>query len=203
MKIGRVLDALVLPIAKLLEPREHVLPDGGVNLAVGFGIGMRKDGSPSLLSQGVARHCVMLYKAGMAKKILFSGGSEGGGVTEASAMKSVALAMGVRDEDALVEEYSRNTHSNALNVVRMVKGIASQQRDTPACISIATVGQSLHARRCYACLKKVAPKNWAIFRLKATCHYDSFCTQRRLSAEWKFLPWELVWTVLFKILRWT
>jgi len=74
VKLNRFLDALAWPVAKLLDRREDVLPFDGVDYVIGFGIGMRARGKPSLLSEGVARRCAELFKAGLAKNIIFAGG---------------------------------------------------------------------------------------------------------------------------------
>lgn len=42
MNLDRFLNALALPVAKLLERGEDVLPLDGVDYVIGFGIGMRK-----------------------------------------------------------------------------------------------------------------------------------------------------------------
>jgi uncharacterized SAM-binding protein YcdF (DUF218 family) len=202
MNIDRALDVLVRPITKLLEQSAHKFPKGGVDLAVGFGVGgVGPNGESNLISEDIARYCALLNLRGIARGIILTGGSGTGSVTEASAMKSVALAMGVPKEAIFIEQHSRNTHINALNVVRLIK--ASFPAWETNLLSIATVGQSLHAGRCYACLKKVAPKSWTIFRLKAGRHYDPYCTQWRWRNEWRLAPWELAWRVLSKFLRWT
>jgi len=199
MDWNRVLDALVLPFAKLLEPRESEWPGRVVDIAVGFGIGMRPGGDPSLLSSGVALRCVELFKAGLASTIVFTGGTSENGVSEAAAMKNVAVRGGVPEEQILIEEFSRNTRQNALNVLALIRRDLFKA-DVP--VKVATVGQHLHARRCYNAFRRVAPKKWTVIGKKAYCPYDPQSTQWRLGSEWRFFPWELAWNMLFKILRW-
>ena len=62
--LERFLDLCFLPLSKLYEKREDVLPEERVDYVIGFGIGMRKDGEPSLLSRAVASRCVEIYKSG-------------------------------------------------------------------------------------------------------------------------------------------
>jgi len=200
VKPNKFLDALVSSVARTFERRESPLPPGGVNIVIGFGIGMRVDGSPSLLSEAVAFRCARLYIVGLAKMIIFTGGASENDITEAEAMKKVAVAAGVPEEFVFVEQSSRNIHQNALYVWAMIKehGLAKDG------LCFATVGHRLHAGRCFDSIERVFPKCLQIFLLKAHSEYDPECTQRRLGSEWKFLPWEIVWTILFKIkfVRW-
>ena len=56
MNWERILDDLVLPFAKLLEPREGS-PGTNYDIIIGFGIGMRPRGLPSVPSLAVAFQC--------------------------------------------------------------------------------------------------------------------------------------------------
>ncbi|MBU3918783.1 YdcF family protein [Patescibacteria group bacterium] len=189
------MDTLASPLAKLLERREDALPLNGVDYAIGFGIGMRENGEPSLLSEGVARRCTELFKAGLAENIIFTGGLYEGSVTEAKAMKDIALALGVPEERIFIEEFSRNTYQNAVHVLSLMRQRGLEREG----LTIATVGQNLHAGRCYYSFKKEAPSSWKVFLKKAYSEYDPECTSRRLTFEWRFLPWEIIWTILFRI----
>ncbi len=182
-------------MAKLLERREDVLPFDGVDYVIGFGIGMRARGKPSLLSEGVARRCAELYKAGLAKKIIFAGGLYEGDVTEAQAMKDIACTAGVPGEKILIEEFSRNTYQNAVHVLSLMRrGNLAREG-----LTVAVVGQNIHAGRCCYSFKKEAPPSWKIFLKKAYSEYDPECTSRRLTSQWRFVFWEIVWTILFKL----
>ncbi len=196
MKLDRFLDRLVSPLARILERREDPLPQGGVDVVVGFGIGMRADGSPSLISRAVAVRCAILYKQKLARTIIFTGGSSESNITEAEAMRSIAIwSFGIPSDEIFIDNASKNTHQNALNVWAMLKrkGLAKNG------LRFAVVGQDLHVGRCYDSLRRVVPKSSRVFLLKAYSRYDPECTQKRLTAEWRFIPWEIIWTVLFKI----
>jgi len=195
VKLDRFLNALVKPIVKILEREGDHLCIDVANIAIGFGIGMRADSSPSLLSKSVALRCAGLYNSGHIRMIIFTGGASENNITEAEAMKEVAVAEGVPEKYILVEQSSKNTHQNALYVWAMIKGLGLAKEG----LRIATVGHCLHAGRCYDSVKRVFPKTSQIFLLKAYSRYDPECTQRRLTAQWKFVPWEFVWTILFKI----
>jgi len=195
VKLNRFLDALAWPVAKLLDRREDVLPFDGVDYVIGFGIGMRARGKPSLLSEGVARRCAELFKAGLAKNIIFAGGLYESNVTEAQAMKNIARGEGVPEKSILIEEFSRNTYQNAVHVLSLMRreGLAREG------LTVAVVGQNLHAGRCCYSFKKEAFPSWKIFLKKAYSEYDSECTTRRLTSQWRFVFWEIVWTILFKL----
>lgn len=198
--LDRLLDALVLPVSKLYERREDVLPEDGVDCVVGFGIGMRADGQASQLSAAVARRCAGLYKAGLAQGIIFTGGASENNVTEAEAMRSVALEMDVPEDKIFIEEFSRNTRQNSVNTVALMERHDPDSGNKN--FNIATVGHFFHARRCQGSFKKAAPRNWQVFGFKAYSPWDPECTQKRLHAEWKFVLWEMPMFILFKLLRW-
>jgi uncharacterized SAM-binding protein YcdF (DUF218 family) len=195
VELKRFLNALAAPFAKILEREGDSLCLDETNIAIGFGIGMRADGSPSLLSKSVALRCAGLYDRGCVRMIIFTGGASEKSITEAEAMKRVALASGVPEDSILVEQYSRNTHQNALRVWAIIesKGLAKK------ILRFAIVGQYLHVGRCYDSVRRVFPKTSQICLLKAYSRYDTECTQKRLTAQWKFVPWEIIWTLLFKI----
>jgi len=59
---------------------------------------------------------IKLYKNGWAPKLIFSGAAQDkSGPSNAEAMRRIARANGVPDEDILVEEYSATTKENAEN----------------------------------------------------------------------------------------
>jgi len=173
-----------------------VLPEEGVDYVVGFGIGMRGNGEPSLLSRAVACRCLEIYKSGKCRKIIFTGGNSENNISEAEAMKRVALEQGVPEDKIFIENLSRNTRENSINTLKLLT------RLDPKSLSIGTVGHFLHARRCYNAFKKVAPQDWQVFCLKTYSPWDPKCTQKRLHSEWRFIFWEIPMFTLFKLLRW-
>lgn len=106
-------------------------------------------------------HTVDLYKRGLIKKILISGGS--GMVIydeepEANKFQRAMLMMGVAQEDIWIENATRNTHESAQEVKRMLDSLQIQDRD---CFLITS---AFHMRRSQACYIKVG------------LHMDSFST---------------------------
>jgi uncharacterized SAM-binding protein YcdF (DUF218 family) len=56
-----------------------------------------------------------LYRAGLAKRLILSGGPGDGAITEATAMRGYALSHGVRAEDIFVDDHGLNTAATVRN----------------------------------------------------------------------------------------
>lgn len=68
------------------------------------------DGRPSKVFAARLDHAVSLYFAGVAPRLVLTGGkAEGDRTTEAAAGRAFAMELGVPPEDILVEEHSRTT----------------------------------------------------------------------------------------------
>lgn len=103
-------------------------------------------------NQGADRiiHTVQLYKLGLIKKILVSGGSGrliDIGEREADEVKATMLLMGVSEADILLENESRNTHESAHLVVEMLGDSVTADQ----CVLITS---AFHMRRSVACFVK-------------------------------------------------
>jgi uncharacterized SAM-binding protein YcdF (DUF218 family) len=99
-------------------------------------------------------HSVQLYKSGLVKKLLVSGGS--GLLTtrrkqEADEMADALLLMGVAKDDILIENKSRNTRESALEVKKMLEQISRPD----SCLLITS---GYHIRRSKACFTNVGWK---------------------------------------------
>lgn len=102
-------------------------------------------------------HTVLLYKKGLIKKILISGGTGkliNPSFSEANQLKSVFNYMGVPDHDLLIEGDSRNTHESAIAVRKLLP-----DGDGTNCLLITS---STHIPRAIGCFKK-AGMNCAVF----------------------------------------
>ena len=96
-------------------------------------------------------HSFMLYKKGIIKKILISGGSGqllDPTYSEARELYSMYLMMGVPPSHLAIEGESRNTYESAVAVKKMLTGIAK-----PSDCLLITSGY--HLPRSLACFKKV------------------------------------------------
>jgi uncharacterized SAM-binding protein YcdF (DUF218 family) len=95
-----------------------------------------------------AVHAVELYKKGIIKKIMISGGSGRLTITarnEADELFKAMELMGVQSADMSLENESRNTHESAVKVKELLK--AEQGR------SYLLITSAFHMRRSAACFK--------------------------------------------------
>jgi uncharacterized SAM-binding protein YcdF (DUF218 family) len=105
-------------------------------------------------------HSIQLYKLGLIKKILVSGGS--GRLLEqdepeANKFKKVMLIAGVSDADIILENTTRNTHESAVVVKKILDSLNFKSED---CLLITS---AFHMRRSIACYRKVglAPESFS------------------------------------------
>ena len=97
-------------------------------------------------------HTVELYKLGLIKKILISGGSgrlSGIDEPEADKYQKAMIMMGVNPQDIWIENETRNTHESAVEVKRMLDSLNFKAED---CFLITS---AFHMRRSLACYRKV------------------------------------------------
>lgn len=90
-----------------------------------------------------------LYKEGWADTIIFSGAAAEGDVSNAKAMKRIAIKMGVPEEAILIEEKSTTTLENAEMSAIIITEIGAK--------SIILVTSPYHQRRTYELFKKSLP----------------------------------------------
>ncbi|MCA4899862.1 MAG: YdcF family protein [Bacteroidota bacterium] len=122
-------------------------------------------------------HTLQLYKLGIIKKIVISGGS--GKLTEVPKQEADYLAdafrlMGVPDSAMVIENKSRNTHESAVEVIKILTNNTSPDR----CLLITS---SYHLRRSDACY---AHEGWKM----DTFSTDFISHKRRFSFEALFIP---------------
>lgn len=120
----------------------------------GATVPQRKPNDRVYLTHGADRivHTVQLYKLGLIKKILITGGSSrllDIGEREADEFKEVMVLMGVHENDIVTESNSRNTHESALEVKKMADSLNLHADE---CLLITS---AFHMRRSVACFKKV------------------------------------------------
>ncbi len=95
---------------------------------------------------------IQLYKRGIVRKLLISGGDGklmGTSYLESELAKNFALDMGVKPEDLLIEDNSRNTHENAI----FSKQVLEKQGITNAKIVVFT--SASHIPRAMGCFQKI------------------------------------------------
>lgn len=86
-----------------------------------LGAGLLADDSPSPTTGKRVMHGVELFRQGKADTLLLSGGRGGNSITEADAMRSLAVAAGVPDDCILLERLSRSTLENAIYSARLMQ----------------------------------------------------------------------------------
>ena len=96
---------------------------------------------------------------GFSDRIIFSGAAAEGEVSNASAMKNIATRKGVPAKDILLEEDSRTTEENAVDVARIVK--------SERIGSIILVTSPYHQRRAYEAFRDALGKDFKIINHSA------------------------------------
>jgi vancomycin permeability regulator SanA len=89
--------------------------------AVVFGARAYADGRCSTALADRVRTGVGLYKRGMVRMLVFSGGPGDGDVTEPQAMRRLAMLLGVPDEAILLDEHGLNTRATVANTTPMLQ----------------------------------------------------------------------------------
>lgn len=138
-----LLESPMVPLSSIEKPYEW-----GIMLC---GVTKSNEQMPDRVMIGGAadrvNHTVMLYKKGLIRKILISGGSgrmTGNKYSEATALLNVFTMMGVSSTDIKIESESRNTHENARESIRLLQGV-----DPKNCVVITSASHMPRARRCF------------------------------------------------------
>ena len=112
-------------------------------------------GNSMLIKERVAT-AVEAYKNKRIQKVIFSGGSNGisnqnnDTTPEAIKMKNLAIKMGIKEEDILVEDKSNNSFENVDNTFKLIQG--------KNVTSLAIISSEFHLKRCMAIIKKKKPQ---------------------------------------------
>ena len=88
------------------------------DVIVVFGCLVHADGTPSIALADRVRTGVELHRAGLAKRLLFSGGPGRGATHETDAMRTLAIQLGVPSSDIEVDLEGLNTQQTVSNAVR-------------------------------------------------------------------------------------
>lgn len=102
---------------------------------------------------------VKLYLQKWAPKIIFSGAAAEGDVSNALAMKRIAISKGVPEEDILIEEQSKTTIENAELTAKIINENGFK--------SIILVTSPYHQRRAYTEFRSVLGKDFVILNHSA------------------------------------
>ena len=155
------------------------------DLILGLGVAVCRDGSAGAATTAVADEVVRLYRAGVAPRILLSGGYSQAGVSEAEAMRRLLVDQGI-DEAVWVDAAPDH-----------ILGTPYQPRSAAAMFSnhfpsvpqrIVLVGHPLHLPRALWLFRRAFP-NITITPAPSREVYDALLSQRRLHARWRFMLW--------------
>ncbi|MBI5952564.1 MAG: YdcF family protein [Chloroflexi bacterium] len=109
-----VLAGLLLPkliILLYVAPRTFTVDDvPSDRVAIVFGAGLRRDGTPTAILRDRVETAVQLYRQGKVKKLLMSGDNRFVNYNEPEAMRQYALDLGVPDEDIVLDYAGRRTY---------------------------------------------------------------------------------------------
>jgi SanA protein len=86
---------------------EDVSPE---KVAIVFGAGLRRDGSPTAILRDRVETAVGLYREGKAEKLLMSGDNRVVDYNEPESMRQYALSLGVPDEAIVLDYAGRRTY---------------------------------------------------------------------------------------------
>lgn len=103
-------------------------------------------------SRGADRaiHTLELYKLGIIKKMIISGGSgrlDGKGVLEADDLADFMKLAGVPDSVIIIEHESKNTHESAVEVSKLLPTLSGSK-------DVLLITSGYHLPRAIACFKK-------------------------------------------------
>jgi vancomycin permeability regulator SanA len=106
--------AAIFPFAQMLffGKTDYRRP---ADIAVVLGARVYADGRPSDALADRVRTACNLYRNGTVKKLLFSGGPGDGPVHETEGMKRMAVQLGVKPEDILLDAHGVNTQATVKN----------------------------------------------------------------------------------------
>jgi SanA protein len=90
-----------------IDSVESVTP---VSVAIVFGAGLQRDGSPSPVLRDRVETAVNLYQAGKVKKVLMSGDNRFIDYNEPGAMRAYAVELGMPEKDIVLDYAGRRTY---------------------------------------------------------------------------------------------
>jgi SanA protein len=92
-------------------PKTHHTPDAPhTPVAIVFGAGLRRDGSPSPVLRDRVTRGVELYLAGKVDKLLMSGDNSSAYYDEPTAMRDLAISLGVPEDDIVLDYAGLRTY---------------------------------------------------------------------------------------------
>jgi uncharacterized SAM-binding protein YcdF (DUF218 family) len=130
---------------------------------------------------------IVLYKKGFVKKLLISGGDGklfGEKISEAVQTRQFLLDLGIKNEDILTEENSRNTRENALFTKDLLE---KQGYLNPKCLLITS---AFHMKRSKGCFDKVGLNTTAFPAHFYASRVQGGAETYLVPDKWAFVKWE-------------
>jgi uncharacterized SAM-binding protein YcdF (DUF218 family) len=131
--VGLVLGLAVCAACAVLFPLAQMFCFGktdyrrSADVTVVLGARVYKDGRPSDALADRVRTACALYNAGLTQKLLFSGGPGDGLIHETESMKAMAIGLGVRPEDILLDKGGVNTEATAKNTKAILQQLGASR----------------------------------------------------------------------------
>lgn len=116
---------------KAIGKIKSVETSGTARVAIVFGAGLQRDGTPSPVLQDRVSAAVQLYQAGKVEKLLMSGDNRFVDYNEPGAMKTFAVALGVPEVDIVLDYAGRRTYDTcyrALHIFGVKEAVLVTQR---------------------------------------------------------------------------
>lgn len=195
---NEVMSAWEIPARKISDLPQYEL---GIVLT-----GATKEFAPNdrvYFTRGADRvtHTVQLYKLGLIKKILISGGSGrilGESEPEANKFMKAMVMMGVREADIVLENETRNTAESAIQVKQMIEGSGISDKQCLLITSAFHMRRSLASYRKQGIVPDVFPTDF--YSHKRTFYLDSLLVpQVDAMISWTKLIKEWVGLVAYKL----
>lgn len=113
-------------------------------------------GNSMLINERVTK-AVELYNTKRIKKLILMGGTNGisnedkSTIPEAEKIKKIAISLGVKKEDIIIDDTSNNTFENIKNAFALI------EEEINSLNNIIVITSEFHLKRCYAIIKKKKP----------------------------------------------
>jgi SanA protein len=111
------LTAFFITRNSIFNPDDVALPTRPV--AIVFGAGLNRDGTPSTVLRDRVATGVELYKAGVVKKLLMSGDNRFLNYNEPGSMQKYAISLGVPEGDIIMDFAGRRTYDTCYRAIHI------------------------------------------------------------------------------------
>lgn len=147
------------------------------DLIVVFGCKVFSDGTPSLALADRVRTGVELYHAGLAPRLVFSGGPGTGQIDETAAMRNLAMELGVPDTAITCDSEGLNTQATVHNLVS-----ASSDAIRPRVLAVSNF---YHLPRIKLCFRRAGWEVWTVpAKESRRLYYQERFLLREIAALW-------------------